>query len=43
MFDVIIGLFEREDWQKAVKKLPIGVIPCGSGNGLAKAISYAVG
>lgn len=43
MFEVINGLFEREDWQKAVKELPIGVIPCGSGNGLAKAISYAVG
>jgi sphingosine kinase len=42
VFEVINGLFEREDWQKAVKELPIGVIPCGSGNGLAKAISYAV-
>jgi sphingosine kinase len=42
VFEVINGLFEREDWQKAVKELSIGVIPCGSGNGLAKAISYAV-
>jgi sphingosine kinase len=42
VFEVINGLFEREDWQKAIKELPIGVIPCGSGNGLAKAISYAV-
>ncbi|KDR14977.1 Sphingosine kinase 2 [Zootermopsis nevadensis] len=42
VFEVINGLFEREDWQTAVKELPVGVIPCGSGNGLAKTISYAV-
>ncbi|XP_012283324.1 sphingosine kinase 2 [Orussus abietinus] len=41
VFEVVNGLFERPDWQKAMKELPLGVIPCGSGNGLAKSIAYA--
>ncbi|CAG2064961.1 unnamed protein product, partial [Timema podura] len=36
------GLLEREDWQKALNEVPVGVIPCGSGNGLAKSISHSV-
>ncbi|GBN27889.1 hypothetical protein AVEN_189478-1 [Araneus ventricosus] len=36
------GLMARPDWKEVVK-IPIGVIPGGSGNGLAKAINYAVG
>ncbi|GBN40483.1 hypothetical protein AVEN_3768-1 [Araneus ventricosus] len=36
------GLMARPDWKEVVKT-PIGVIPGGSGNGLAKAINYAVG
>ncbi|GFU30022.1 sphingosine kinase 2 [Nephila pilipes] len=32
----------RSDWKQMVKK-PVGVIPGGSGNGLARAINYAVG
>lgn len=39
---VINGLFERTDWQTAIKELPVGIIPCGSGNGLAKTIAYAL-
>eukprot|EP00092_Neocalanus_flemingeri_P004136 GFUD01004450.1.p1 GENE.GFUD01004450.1~~GFUD01004450.1.p1 ORF type:complete len:382 (+),score=76.64 GFUD01004450.1:72-1217(+) len=38
--EVINGLFLREDWQDACKTL-IGVIPGGSGNGLAKSISFS--
>ncbi|XP_058055221.1 sphingosine kinase 2-like [Anopheles bellator] len=39
-FEVLNGLFEREDWQTAIEELPIGIIPCGSGNGLAKTVSF---
>jgi len=39
IFEVINGLFERADWQRIVENLPIGVVPCGSGNGLAKSIA----
>jgi sphingosine kinase len=39
-YEVLNGLFEREDWQNAVEELPIGICACGSGNGLAHTISY---
>lgn len=39
-YEVINGLFERPDWEKALKSIPIGIIPCGSGNGLAKTIAH---
>lgn len=39
-FEVINGLFERPDWEKALHNFPIGVIPCGSGNGLARSIAH---
>lgn len=32
--EVVNGLMRRDDWQEAMK-IPIGVIPTGSGNGLA--------
>ena len=32
---VLNGIFERDDWMKACK-LPLGVIPGGTGNGLAR-------
>ena len=32
----------RPDWKTAVK-IPVGVIPGGSGNGLARALSHAAG
>ncbi|XP_017761073.1 PREDICTED: sphingosine kinase 2-like [Eufriesea mexicana] len=41
VFEVVNGLFQRPDWEKTLKELPLGVIPCGSGNGLAKSIAYA--
>ncbi|XP_033215848.1 sphingosine kinase 2-like isoform X2 [Belonocnema kinseyi] len=41
VFEVVNGIFQRPDWERAIKELPIGVIPCGSGNGLAKSIAYA--
>lgn len=39
-FEVINGLFERPDWESAVESVPIGIIPCGSGNGLARTIAF---
>ncbi|XP_058833127.1 sphingosine kinase 2-like [Topomyia yanbarensis] len=39
-YEVLNGLFEREDWQAAIEEIPIGIIPCGSGNGLAKTIAH---
>ncbi|XP_025155147.1 sphingosine kinase 2 isoform X2 [Harpegnathos saltator] len=41
VFEVVNGLFQRSDWEKALRELPLGVIPCGSGNGLAKSIAHA--
>ncbi|KAG8274128.1 Sphingosine kinase 1 [Homalodisca vitripennis] len=40
LFEVINGLMERTDWETAFQRIKLGVIPCGSGNGLAKAISH---
>lgn len=43
MFEVINGLFERWDWAEAIKTVPVGVVPGGSGNGLARSIAYHSG
>ncbi|XP_050535384.1 sphingosine kinase 1-like isoform X2 [Daktulosphaira vitifoliae] len=40
MFEVINGLMERSDWQRAFEYLTLAIIPGGSGNGLAKSIGY---
>ncbi|VVC27919.1 Hypothetical protein CINCED_3A011924 [Cinara cedri] len=40
MFEVINGLMERPDWQRAFEYLTFSVIPGGSGNGMAKSISF---
>ncbi|XP_027841893.1 sphingosine kinase 2-like isoform X1 [Aphis gossypii] len=40
MFEVINGLMERSDWQRAFEYLTLAVIPGGSGNGMAKSISF---
>ncbi|CAB3370910.1 Hypothetical predicted protein [Cloeon dipterum] len=42
MFEVINGLLERPDWGEACQ-LGLGIIPGGSGNGLAKSVSFAQG
>lgn len=42
IFEVVNGLMSREDWSEAIK-IPLGIIPGGSGNGLAFSINYAVG
>lgn len=40
LFEIINGIFERSDWERAIHEIPIGVIPSGSGNGLAKTIAH---
>ncbi|KAK0082605.1 hypothetical protein PV325_010108 [Microctonus aethiopoides] len=40
-FEVLNGIFERLDWAEVLNDLPLGIIPCGSGNGLAKSIAHA--
>lgn len=39
-FEVVNGLFERPDWERAVDELALGIIPCGSGNGLARTMAH---
>lgn len=39
-FEVINGIMEREDWDDVFQNIPIGIIPCGSGNGLARSIAH---
>lgn len=40
-FEVINGMFERVDWERAIGELCVGIIPCGSGNGLARSIAHS--
>ncbi|KAM4703990.1 sphingosine kinase 2 [Rhinophrynus dorsalis] len=42
LYEVINGLMERPDWEDAIK-MPLGILPCGSGNALAGAINYNAG
>lgn len=39
-FEVVNGIMERPDWRLISSMLPLGIIPCGSGNGLAKTIAH---
>ena len=39
LHEVYNGIFEREDW-RVTCKIPIGIIPAGSGNGLAYSIAW---
>lgn len=39
---MVNGLLQREDWATAIK-VPLGIIPAGTGNGLAKSLLDAVG
>eukprot|EP00947_MAST-08B_sp_MAST-8B-sp1_P005332 g5332.t1 len=42
LYEVVQGLCQRPDPAKAIK-VNLGVVPCGSGNGLAKSVSYEAG
>lgn len=39
--EIVNGLLRREDWAKVLNNIALGIIPCGSGNGLARSISHA--
>ncbi|XP_069463137.1 sphingosine kinase 2 [Ambystoma mexicanum] len=39
LYEVINGLMERLDWEQAIK-MPVGILPCGSGNALAGALNF---
>ncbi|KAK7252198.1 hypothetical protein RIF29_35987 [Crotalaria pallida] len=42
LVEVVNGLLQREDWDTAIK-IPLGVIPAGTGNGMAKSLLDSVG
>lgn len=42
LFEVFNSLMSRPDWKQVIK-IPVGIIPGGSGNGLSFSISHAVG
>lgn len=42
LFEVFNALMSRDDWEKAIK-IPVGIIPGGSGNGLAATIEWSSG
>uniref|UniRef100_A0A0D9V6H9 DAGKc domain-containing protein n=1 Tax=Leersia perrieri TaxID=77586 RepID=A0A0D9V6H9_9ORYZ len=39
---VVNGILQRIDWEEAIK-LPIGVVPAGTGNGMAKSLMHYAG
>ncbi|KAI3408338.1 DAGKc domain-containing protein [Psidium guajava] len=42
LVEVVNGLLEREDWEAAIK-VPIGMVPAGTGNGMVKSLLDSVG
>ncbi|WOL07715.1 sphingosine kinase 2 [Canna indica] len=42
LVEVVNGLLQREDWNTAIK-IPLGIIPAGTGNGMAKSLLDSVG
>ncbi|XP_020274972.1 sphingosine kinase 1-like [Asparagus officinalis] len=42
LVEIVNGLLQREDWDTAIK-VPLGIIPAGTGNGMAKSLLDAVG
>lgn len=39
-YEVINGMFERPDWERVFAEMKLGIVPCGSGNGLARSIAH---
>ncbi|GJN11365.1 hypothetical protein PR202_ga29551 [Eleusine coracana subsp. coracana] len=42
LVEVVNGLLQREDWETAIK-VPLGIIPAGTGNGMAQSLLHAAG
>lgn len=40
LVEVVNGILQRTDWEEAIK-MPIGVVPAGTGNGMAKSLLHA--
>ncbi|RLM92396.1 sphingosine kinase 2-like [Panicum miliaceum] len=40
LVEVVSGILQRTDWEDAIK-MPIGVVPAGTGNGMAKSLLHA--
>lgn len=40
LFEIVNGMFERLDWQQSLQEVPLAILPCGSGNGLARTICH---
>ncbi|XP_068148038.1 sphingosine kinase 2 [Drosophila tropicalis] len=38
--EIVNGLMQREDWEQVLPNIALGIIPCGSGNGLARSIAH---
>jgi len=38
--EIVNGLLQRQDWAHVLPNLALGIIPCGSGNGLARSIAH---
>ncbi|PUZ72488.1 hypothetical protein GQ55_2G398100 [Panicum hallii var. hallii] len=42
LVEVVNGFLQREDWETAIK-VPLGIIPAGTGNGMAQSLLHAAG
>uniref|UniRef100_A0ACD5VWF7 Uncharacterized protein n=1 Tax=Avena sativa TaxID=4498 RepID=A0ACD5VWF7_AVESA len=40
LVEVVNGILQRTDWEEAIK-MPIGIVPAGTGNGMAKSLLHA--
>lgn len=38
--EILNGILKRNDWNHVVKNIALGIVPCGSGNGLARSIAH---
>lgn len=43
MYEVVNGLMKRDDGAEAISRIPLGIIPSGTGNGLAKSLLSSAG
>jgi sphingosine kinase len=43
MYEVVNGLMKRDDGMEAIGRIPLGIIPSGTGNGLAKSLLSSAG
>ncbi|KAM3384966.1 hypothetical protein ACQJBY_009111 [Aegilops geniculata] len=42
LVEVVNGLLQRDDWDKAIK-VPLGIIPAGTGNGMVQGLLHSAG